>query len=498
MGSVLIAVLTLAIIVYAYLQYGDLLNPVSIFLPAWLLPYALYILYPYPPADQIRLSIPAHLIILATTGCFLAGHLLARPWRVTPKGFGHTFVHSKPVIRLALLSMTGLATIAFWLQFQGAGGAEMLLTDSGAFERNFFQGPLLDDVFNLIILAAFLAFLIAIYEIPSFTILAIVALGGVMTVLTLHRMFVIVFLCPLLVAVNYYVRRYRLTDAIAIAAAGIGTMIGIIASLSWGLTGGMIGRAGVIYGSPLLTNLYWYIAMGIRNVEVLYQQFGLLNLDAPARSLMFLWAFLGLKDEMGIISGVDKGAMLRQLVDGWTAKTILFPFMVDLGVVGALVGMFVLGYGVSRFYRAIRAQPSPIMVFSYGLIVSGLLLAFFTNQFTKPLFWKLFVQAGLLVLAMNVVDNTIFNNQWLDRTIGVTMNDILEGSVFYTMWKNSATRTLVQRLIKARTQIVRKAAKTKQVCGGAWQNSATKRVFDGSQVVSGLRKARRIVSEPDP
>lgn len=398
--AIVIIGMSLLVGVRFYYYYNqDIFNPVSLFVVGWVLPYGLYIIYPYPPSVQPRLSLVSHALIIGATGSFFLGWSIASSH--TPLTFADRegeFQVSDHSLELAIVVMMVLGLIAFVIQFRDVGGIEALLRNQRYYETHFWQAPLIDNIYNLGLIAGIIAVMYALKRQLNILVLMAVSIGLFLSIIPLGRQYMLMYLVLLIVTVNYYWRQFRLLTITGIGAAGIGLIITVVQTLSWGLVSGYIARGGVII-SPVVTHLYWYFAMGIGNVEITVSKLGPFGQRAPIMTLEPVWAILFIKDTVGL-SNLPPG-----FYKGWTTPTFIRPFYHDFGIIGVLVGTFLIGYLTTRWYIHLRNERTPLRVFTYGLFAFCLLLMFFTNHFTHPKTLITILQFVLLTGALKLSDD---------------------------------------------------------------------------------------------
>lgn len=411
-ASFLIISSSLSFSFLAQAYYKDILNPISLFLIAWFVPYGLYIFYPYPPSIQPRLSVLAHIVILWGGITFLLGFFLDAPSHRYCSNRKQRFRHSSQIVLLAIGSMFLLSSIAFSIQFLGAGGLEQLISNADLYERHFFQSPFIDDFFNLIFIVAFVAAVYLKKGVRGLAASLLIVVGFFYAIGTLHRQRLILMGFLVMAAINYYHHRITLREALFVIVVGISGLIAIVASLSWGLTGGAIGRSGIIV-HPVITQVYWYIAMGMQNVEIVVTEVPPGHIAWPVFSLEFLWTMTGTRQEVSALAGFEGGSLIIPFEMTFSTWLYVLPFYTDAGLLGVGVGSAAIGYGSARIYNAVRKRQHIGVVFIHGLVGVALLMTFFNNWFTRSLIWKLAVQFGLLIIVMNLTEKHIVSTHGL-------------------------------------------------------------------------------------
>lgn len=464
-AAILTIILSTSIALFAYRYYKDIMNPLSLFMIAWFVPYGLYQFYPYPPEIQPRLSALAHIAIISSGIAFLIGHLIASPPSVPIEQNVQRFEHSKFVVILATSSIVFISSLAFLVQFQGAGGIEGIITNSDIYERNFFHPPIIDDAFNLIFLAVFLAIA---YLKRTRAPLIIVLIGFLFSIFSLHRQRVILVTMLVICGVNYYHYRIQLRDALFIGSITTIGLVAIVSMLSWGLTGGTIGRSGIIL-HPVITQLYWYTAMGIQNVEVAVSQVPPNKIGLPVFTLEFFWTLTGLRQVISTWVGLG-GEISNPFNMKFGTWSFIIPFYTDAGLIGVLIGSGLVGYGSSRIYAMIRRKQSIEMVFLYSLISAALVMSFFNNWFTKPLLWKLALQFGLLLAVMNLTEK-YFMTILLTPLKSMDAEIALRNSISYSIYDRITT------VIFPLLSYIPTHSRLKTKLQIAWKNSAVVSIF---------------------
>lgn len=389
--------------IWFYYYYGrDGFNPMTLFILAWPLSYTAYLFYPYPADIQIRLSGITHWVIWATIAAFVVG------WRIADRDFNPNLRIadldiSNKTFESAIVAMMLLGILAYVIQFQAAGGLDVFLNDQGAFERQFGIS-LVDDVFNLGLLAGVLGLVYILRR--RLNIIAIVAVfvGLMLATLSLHRQLLLMYLILVTVVWNYLGSRFTIKQLAGVGLIFIGSMVIVVKVISWGLTGGIIGRSGVIY-NPVVTQIYWYYAMGIRNVELTIAQLSPYGAGFPYLTFKPIWAVLFLKDTVGYNElFVTSDLAKKEFYAGWTTPTFIRPFYFDFGIAGLIVGTALIGYLSTRLYISLRRNPSTFKILVYGLVVNAIVLLFFSNRFTNPRTLVTIFQIILLLLVANKSD----------------------------------------------------------------------------------------------
>lgn len=401
-GPILLILLSVFVACIAYWYYVDILNPVTLFITAWFIPYGLYLFYPYPPSIQPRLSLLAHIVIIGGAISFLCGHFIASPPGGLLENRKRQFPHASVVVAMAIGSMFIVSSIAFAIQFVGAGGVEGLLSQTGSYERNFMQGPLIDDVFYLIFIVVFLSMVYLERDVRGVAGILLIIVGFIFVIATLHRQQIILMGILVITATNYYHYRIRLRHALIVVATGVAALIAVVNSLSWGVTTGIIDRSGVLI-NPLVSHIYWYVAMGMQNIEIMVSKIPPIHFDRPIYILEFLWTITATRR----VAGLDGSNVTSPFDMTFGTWSFVIPFYVDAGLLGVGIGAGVVGYGVTRLYGMVRQRQNVGVVFIYGLAAFALTMTFFNNFFTKAFLWKLAVQFVLLLITMNIIHNHI-------------------------------------------------------------------------------------------